>query len=95
LTLLARNAAWILFAVLTAREIQVLQLLAQGCSNVGVANHLGISAHTVRTYTRNAYRKLSVRNAAAVARAASRASAWPMGVLPARSPIRPGSKNGS
>ena len=81
--------------MLTAREIQVLQLLAQGCSNVGIANHLGISMHTVRAHTRNAYRKLSVRTAAAAARAASHASAWPMGVLPVRSPIRPGSKSGS
>ena len=56
--------------MLTAREIQVLQLLARGNSYADVARHLGISVHTVGTHIKNAYRKLKVSTAAAaVARA--------------------------
>ena len=56
--------------MLTAREIQVLRLLSQGCDYADVANHLGISVHTVGTHIKNTYRKLSVHTAAAaVARA--------------------------
>ena len=65
MTLPARNAASILFAMLTAREIQVLRLLSQGCNYAEVANHLGISVHTVGTHIKNSYRKLSVHTAAA------------------------------
>jgi DNA-binding CsgD family transcriptional regulator len=56
--------------MLTAREMQVLRLLAQGCSYADVAKHLGISVHTVGTHVENTHRKLSVHTAAAaVARA--------------------------
>jgi DNA-binding CsgD family transcriptional regulator len=51
--------------MLTAREKDVLQLLSRGCSYADVARHLGISVHTVGTHIKNAYRKLSVRTAAA------------------------------
>jgi DNA-binding CsgD family transcriptional regulator len=57
--------------MLTAREIQVLQLLARGHSYANIARQLGISVHTVGTHIKNAYRRLSVSNAAAaVTRAA-------------------------
>jgi DNA-binding NarL/FixJ family response regulator len=45
---------------LTEREIQVLQLLAEGNSYKMVANQLGISYHTVNTYTKKIYEKLHV-----------------------------------
>jgi DNA-binding CsgD family transcriptional regulator len=51
--------------MLTARETHVLQLLSRGCSYADVALELGISVHTVGTHIKNAYRKLSVRTAAA------------------------------
>ena len=51
--------------MLTAREIQVLRLLSLGCNYGEVANHLGISVHTVGTHIKNTYRKLSVHTAAA------------------------------
>jgi DNA-binding CsgD family transcriptional regulator len=57
--------------MLSPREIDVLRLLSRGCSYADVAQHLGISVHTVGTHIKNAYRKLSVRTAAAaVTRAA-------------------------
>lgn len=56
--------------MLSRRECDVLRLLAEGRSYVEVARRLGISAHTVATHVKNAYRKLGVRRAAdAVARA--------------------------
>jgi DNA-binding CsgD family transcriptional regulator len=50
---------------LTGREAQVLRLIARGCTYVQVAAALGISAHTVCTHVKNAYRKLEVHSAAA------------------------------
>jgi len=46
---------------LTARERQVLGLLAQGFSNRQIATRLGLSARTVETHIGNLYQKLDVR----------------------------------
>jgi DNA-binding CsgD family transcriptional regulator len=55
---------------LTPREVEVLRLLAAGCSYWQAAMRLGISPHTVVSHVKNAYRKLDVHNApAAVMRA--------------------------
>ena len=51
--------------MLTTREIDVLGLLAQGCSYAAIGERLGISAHTVASHIKNAYRKLEVHCAAA------------------------------
>jgi DNA-binding CsgD family transcriptional regulator len=50
---------------LTARESDVLRLLASGCTYVVAADKLGVSPHTVSSHVKNAYRKLGVRSAAA------------------------------
>lgn len=50
---------------LTAREIEVVRLLARGCTYSQVAERLGMSAHTVTSHVKNAYRKLDVHCAAA------------------------------
>lgn len=49
---------------LTPREVEVLRLLAFGCSQCQAAARLGISPHTVVTHVKNAYRKLGVHTAA-------------------------------
>jgi DNA-binding NarL/FixJ family response regulator len=51
--------------MLTAREIDVLGLLARGCSYAAIGERLGISAHTVASHIKNSYRKLEVHCAAA------------------------------
>lgn len=51
--------------MLTGREADVVRLLAGGCSYGQIAGQLGISAHTVGTHIKNAYRKLGVHTAAA------------------------------
>jgi LuxR family quorum-sensing system transcriptional regulator ExpR len=57
-------------SVLTAREIDVVQLLASGCTYSQIADRLGVSLHTVVAHIKNAYRKLDVHNGrAAVMRA--------------------------
>ena len=48
---------------LTARETQVLRLLAGGRNPRQVAAGLGVSLHTVRTHVRNVLRKLGVHSA--------------------------------
>src|SRR5689334_13289116 len=50
---------------LTAREADVLRLLARGRTYSQAADELGMSAHTVASHVKNAYRKLDVHSAAA------------------------------
>ncbi len=50
---------------LTGREAEVLRLIARGCTYAQVAERLGMSANTVGTHIKNAYRKLDVHTAAA------------------------------
>jgi DNA-binding NarL/FixJ family response regulator len=55
---------------LTGRELEVLQLLAQGYSNKAMAQQLVLSEHTVRAHLRNIMHKLGADNRVqAVARA--------------------------
>jgi DNA-binding NarL/FixJ family response regulator len=46
--------------LLTAREAEVLPLLREGRSNAQIALTLGVGVETVRTHTRNIYKKLGV-----------------------------------
>jgi LuxR family quorum-sensing system transcriptional regulator ExpR len=55
---------------LTPREMDVVRLLASGCTYSQIADRLGVSLHTVVAHIKNAYRKLDVHNGrAAVMRA--------------------------
>jgi DNA-binding NarL/FixJ family response regulator len=55
---------------ITAREAEVLRMLACGCTYQQASARLGISLHTVTTHIKSAYRKLDVHSAgAAVMRA--------------------------
>lgn len=51
--------------MLTLREADVVRLLGTGRSYAQIAAQLGISAHTVASHVKNAYRKLDVHCAAA------------------------------
>ena len=57
-------------ATLTAREAEVLVLLAQGTPNKGIAHQLGISPKTVGNHVEHIYTKLAVSSRAAAALAA-------------------------
>ena len=55
---------------LSSRELAVLQLIAQGCSNQEISDRLFISLHTVKTHASHINSKLGVeRRTQAVARA--------------------------
>ncbi len=45
---------------LTDREIQILELIAQGYTNNEVSHHLFISPHTVKSHVINIFNKLNV-----------------------------------
>jgi DNA-binding NarL/FixJ family response regulator len=53
---------------LSAREREVLELLAAGATNKEIADELHLSRHTVKEYTTAVYRKLQVRNRIQAAR---------------------------
>jgi DNA-binding CsgD family transcriptional regulator len=50
---------------LTARETELLQLLARGCTYIQVGDRLRMSVHTVESHVKNVYRKLNVHSARA------------------------------
>jgi two-component system nitrate/nitrite response regulator NarL len=58
--------------VLTARELEVLQLAAQGLSAPQTAVQLGISRTTVRTHLEHVYEKLGAGDKASAVAAALR-----------------------
>ncbi len=55
-------------APLTARELEVARLVAEGHSNDGVAAHLGISGRTVGKHLSNIYDKLAIHTRAELTR---------------------------
>lgn len=57
---------------LTAREREVLVLIAQGMSVIDVAARLTLSQHTVRGYVKEIYRKLDISSRAEASLRASR-----------------------
>jgi DNA-binding NarL/FixJ family response regulator len=57
---------------LTSREREVVQLLAEGCSNKSIATRLGISVKTVETHRAAAMRKLGLHSVAELVRYAVR-----------------------
>ncbi len=62
---------------LSERELEVLQLIADGLSNQEIASRLFLSPHTVKAHNRNIFSKLDVNN-----RTQAAASARDLGVLP-------------
>jgi LuxR family maltose regulon positive regulatory protein len=62
---------------LSEREIEVLQLIAEGLTNQEIASRLFLSLHTVKVHAHNIYGKLGVHNRT---QAAARARA--LGILP-------------
>ena len=58
--------------MLTDREREVLDLIAQGATNREIADSLFLSPHTVKEHTSSLYRKLKVRNRAEAVQKAQR-----------------------
>ena len=54
------------FDLLTAREKEVLQLLAEGKSNKEVAVVLGVSPYTIESHRTNLMQKLNLHNTAEI-----------------------------
>ena len=48
--------------VLTQRELEILTMVISGSKNDDIANHLYISAHTVKTHIYHIFRKINVPN---------------------------------
>ena len=55
-------------ASLSAREVEVLRLLAQGLSDAEIAGHLVVSPRTVNTHLTSIYHKLQVTSRSAATR---------------------------
>ena len=67
-------------AELTKRELEVLALIAEGCTNDEVATRLYLSNRTVERHLSNIYAKLRLSGKAARAAAAARFSRAPLPV---------------
>jgi DNA-binding NarL/FixJ family response regulator len=52
---------------LTARELEVAKLVAQGKANQSIAHHLGVAEDTVKKHVSAAMRKMQVSNRTALA----------------------------
>ncbi len=57
---------------LTGREREILQLIAEGCSNRKIAGHLYISIKTVETHKANLMEKLDIHSIAELTKYAIR-----------------------
>jgi DNA-binding NarL/FixJ family response regulator len=68
----APSADWAAFSVLTPRELEVLQLFAEGRSTKQIALHLGLSAKTIETHRMQMMKKLHIHNIAGLTRYAIR-----------------------
>ena len=66
------------FAMLTAREREILQLAAEGHSNADIAARLSISPRTSETHRTNLMRKLGLKNQTDLIRYAIRSGLLPM-----------------
>jgi DNA-binding NarL/FixJ family response regulator len=77
---------------LSSRQQQILNLMAEGATNQGIATTLGLSVDTVKHHTTLIYRRLSVRNRAAAVHLAER-----LGLLtrPASAPAPPADSPGN
>jgi DNA-binding NarL/FixJ family response regulator len=49
-------------AALTARELEVLRLVASGCANKAISAHLDINEETTKTHVKNILAKLGARD---------------------------------
>ncbi len=63
---------------LTAQELQVAQVVADGATNVEAAAQLFLSAKTIEFHLSNAYRKLGIRSRAQLARAVFAGASAPL-----------------
>ena len=52
---------------LSAREMEICQLISQGLSNKKISHELNISPHTVKTHLRNVYTKSGLNNRTSIA----------------------------
>ncbi len=49
-------------SLLTARETEVLELIARGNSTLAIADRLFLSPHTVQTHRKSIIRKLNIKS---------------------------------
>jgi DNA-binding CsgD family transcriptional regulator len=51
---------------ISERELEIIKLIAEGYTNVEIAEKLFLSPHTVNTHRKNILQKLGINNTAAI-----------------------------
>ena len=51
---------------LSEREIEIIKLISDGCTNKEIADQLFLSTHTVNTHRKNIMNKLGIKNTAGI-----------------------------
>jgi DNA-binding NarL/FixJ family response regulator len=83
------------FARLPPRELEVLDLMAQGCSNTGIAARLYLSGKTVEWYIHRIFEALALPQGAGYNRRVCAVLSYLAARDPARSPLREEESDGA
>lgn len=75
---IAKQSAGSAFSLLSAREREVLQMLAEGKSNKEIASQLNISVKTIETHRKNIMEKLNIHTVAELTKYAIREGITPL-----------------
>ncbi|MCD6417742.1 response regulator transcription factor [bacterium] len=67
-----------IFSILTPRECEVLQLIAEGKTNKEIADELGVSIKTIDTHRQQIMKKLDIHNVAELTRYAIKMGLTPL-----------------
>jgi DNA-binding NarL/FixJ family response regulator len=92
---LVRGRGGVMIEDVSAREVDVLEQLAKGLSNRGIAETLHVSVKTVEKHVSSIFRKLGLEEATAIDRRVTAAQVYLRAKTHAAAPTLPATRDGS